>query len=364
MEEFIMDLNDKVKNLPPSSGIYLMKDARGQIIYVGKAKNLKNRVRSYFQNSKSHPQKIIKLKANLEDFDYILTDTEFEAFMLECKFIKEIKPLFNRMMKSPQSYIYIRIRLDPGYQRIEICNRPDNPNSLHFGPFTSKHTVEKALQGINEFYKISCSTSSNKNTPCLNYSLGLCLGMCLGGAALDQYNDCINEIIRLLQGKDTGLLEEIEQRMIEASERLEFEEALKYRVTLEVIQSLLNKEKVIEFTESNKNLVVIESLTDSNFKLFLINKNNILFSEKYSSSEVSSVHEIIKNNILTTFKVKDVSSFKKVSRNEIDSAQIIYRYLKGSNCRYITITEQLLDAENTTILDNELNKLLQSSLDN
>jgi excinuclease ABC subunit C len=131
-----MCLKDKVKHLPSSPGVYLMKDINGQIIYVGKAKNLKNRVRSYFQNSKAHTQKIIKLKASLKDFDYILTDTEFEAFMLECELIREMKPIFNRMMKSPQSYVYIRILIDGGYQRIDICKNPDKPDSLYFGPYT------------------------------------------------------------------------------------------------------------------------------------------------------------------------------------------------------------------------------------
>jgi excinuclease ABC subunit C len=352
-----MELKEKVKNLPSFPGVYLMKDSREQIIYVGKAKNLKNRVRSYFQNSQSYSQKIIKLKASLKDFDYILTDTEFEAFMLECKLIKEIKPHFNRMMKSPQSYIYIRIRIDTSYQRIEICKSPDKSDSLYFGPFTSKHTVEMALQGIKEFYMISCSTPSNRNTPCLNYSLGLCIGMCMGGAALDQYNDSINKIIGLLKGIDQSLLVAVERRMIDASEKFKFEEAVKYRNTLEAIHSLLTKEKVIEFTESKKNMVVIESLTDCTFKLFLIRKNKILFSEKYKWSEVESEYETIKTNLLTLFKTKEVNS-SKISRDEIDAAQIIYSYLNSSHCRYIIIPEQMLDVKYTAKLDIKLNKLL------
>ncbi|WP_235846521.1 GIY-YIG nuclease family protein [Neobacillus drentensis] len=353
-----MELKEKVKNLPSSPGVYLMKDSRAQIIYVGKAKNLKNRVRSYFQNSQSHSQKIIKLKASLKDFDYILTDTEFEAFMLECQLIREIKPIFNRMMKSPQAYIYIGIQMDDSYQRIEICSTPDKPNNLYFGPYTSKHTVERALQGIKNFYKISCSTPSKKNNPCLNYSLGLCIGVCMGGTALDQYNDSINKIIGLLEGKDTSLLEIFERRMIEASETFEFEEAVKYRDMLESIHSLLNKEKVIEFAESDKNLVVIESLTDRIFKLFLIKKNNVLFSKKYQWSEVETLREAIKTTVLTTFKTKNETSAKKINKDEIDAAQIIYSYLKGSNSRYLIISEQMLDLEYTTDLDAELMKLL------
>ncbi|MEH7154671.1 UvrB/UvrC motif-containing protein [Neobacillus drentensis] len=354
-----MNLKEKVNNLPTFPGVYLMKDANAQIIYVGKAKNLKNRVRSYFQNSKSHPQKIIKLKAALKDFDYILTDTEFEAFMLECKLIKEIKPIFNRMMKNPQSYIYIRIYKDGDYQRIEICKDADKQDSLYFGPYKSKHTVEKALLGMKDFYRVNCSSPSNKNTPCLNYSLGLCLGMCMGGAALDQYNERINKIIAIFQGLDISLLSEMEQRMQEASEKFDFEIAGKYRDTLEAIHSLLQKEKVIEFTEGNKNIAVIEHLTDMSFKLFLIKGNRIMFSEKFKSSEIESAHQVLKSNILTAFIKNENKPFMKISRDEIDFAQIIYSYLSSSNCSYFLIPDRLLDNPFTN-LDNEINKLMTS----
>jgi len=180
----------------------------------------------------------------------------------------------------------------------------------------------------------------------------------LGGAALDQYNDSINKIIGLLEGKDTSLLEIFERRMIEASETFEFEEAVKYRDILETIHSLLYKEKVIEFTESDKNMVVIESLTDKSFKLFLIKKNKILFREKYQWSEVETLREAIKTTILTTFKTNKETSAKKINKDEIDAAQIIYSYLKGSNSRYLIISEQMLDLVYTTDLDAELMKFL------
>ncbi|MEH7086828.1 GIY-YIG nuclease family protein [Neobacillus drentensis] len=358
-----MYLKDKVKHLSSSPGVYLMKDSNGQIIYVGKAKNLKNRVRSYFQNSKAHTQKIIKLKASLKDFDYILTDTEFEAFMLECELIREMKPIFNRMMKNPQSYVYIRIHKEGAYQRIEICKDADKPDSLYFGPYKSKHIVERALLGMKDFYKVNCSSPSNKNTPCLNYSLGLCLGMCMGGAALNEYNERINKIPALLQGQDLSLLSEMEQKMMEASEKFDFEIAGKYRDTLEAIHSLLHKEQMIEFTEGNKNIAVIEPLTGQSFKLFLINKNKIIYSEKFKSSEIESVHKTIKSNILATFIRNENKPIIKISRDEIDFAQIIYSYLNSSNCSYIIISEQLLNNP-FTHLDDEINKLMPSYLFN
>ncbi|MCL6570769.1 MAG: GIY-YIG nuclease family protein [Bacillus sp. (in: Bacteria)] len=354
-----MNLKEKVKNLPSTPGVYLMKDSLAGIIYVGKAKNLKNRVRSYFQNSNAQSKKIIRLKANIKDFNYTLTDTEFEAFMLECKLIREIKPFFNKKMKSPQSYSYIMVHMDGGYLRIDITNRPKD-SCLYFGPYTSKHTVESALQGIKEFYKINCSTPSKKNNPCLNYSLGLCIGICLGGQKLEQNNSIMNKIIALLNGTDTSMLVEMNQRMVNAAENFEFEVAAKYRDNLDAILSIINKGKVIEFTEKHNNIAIIEYLTDITFKLFLINGNKILFSEKYrlEKQQLEQVCTTIQSNILIYFNNEALSPSKKVSRDEIDEAQIIFSYLKSSNCRYVIISEEWLDPVNKESLHVELYKLV------
>src|SRR5690606_14021615 len=142
-----MNLKAKAKKLPSSPGVYLWKDSSGSIIYVGKSKNLKNRVQSYLQDSKNHSKKVEKLVSHLRDFDYILTDTEFEAFMLECKLIKEIRPIYNKLMKNPQSYTYISIQADKELPRIELTNQI-NENASNFGPYTSKNTAEKVLSGM------------------------------------------------------------------------------------------------------------------------------------------------------------------------------------------------------------------------
>ena len=149
-----MTLKEKVKNLPSSPGVYLMKDVHDGIIYVGKAKNLKRRVQSYFQNSKSHSPKTVKLVNNIKNFDYILTDTEFEAFMLECKLIQELKPFFNRQMKNPKSYAYILIKTDEEIPKIEVTNFPiGGKNNQIFGPYRNKNTAAKAVQGMKDFLK-------------------------------------------------------------------------------------------------------------------------------------------------------------------------------------------------------------------
>ncbi|QGU94049.1 DNA helicase UvrC [Clostridium bovifaecis] len=356
-----MELKEKVKSLPLCPGIYLMKDSLDNIIYVGKSKSLKKRVQSYFQSSSAHTPKVKKLVKNLKDFDYILTDTEFEAFMLECKYIKELKPIYNRLMKNPLSYTYVEIHTDKIFPTIWITNTLNHNNkSLYFGPFTSRSTVEKAIEGIKEFYKIICSNPSKKNTSCLNYSLGKCLGMCLGGSAAEQYNSIINKIIGLFDNTDSNIIEEIEEKMLHASENFDFETAAKYRDIIDTIKILINKEKIIDFTEENKNIAVIEKLNDYTFKLFLIKRNKVLFSEKYNieSVDIGQLTRMIESNILTYYQDEVLPPHKEVTKDEIDEAEIIYSYLKSSKCRYIIVPEEWLFPKNNFCINETLSKLL------
>jgi excinuclease ABC subunit C len=334
-----------------------MKDSRGSIIYIGKAKNLKRRVQSYFQQSKVHSQKIIKLVSNIRDFDILLTDTEFEAFMLECKLIREIKPLFNKMMKSPQSYTYIVIDKDRKYPDIETTNhRVEQDGRLYFGPFPSKTRVETAIIGIKEAYKILCSNPKRQNSLCLNHSIGLCIGMCGCGPAIQEYHDIIEDIIALLNGEDRKVLDDMKQKMAEASVDFDFETAARYRDRIDAIQFLLRKERVIEFTEENKNIVVLENLAEDTFKLFLIKRNEILFSKIVTIDrlEVNQLSRLI----TTTFNVGAFSFGSHIKRDEIDEAQIIYNYLKSSHCRYKTIPDKWITNHKDKTIENAVTKLI------
>ncbi|MBU8918076.1 GIY-YIG nuclease family protein [Neobacillus sp. 114] len=353
-----MDLKEKVKNLPITPGVYLMKDSAGQIIYVGKAKNLKNRVRSYFQHSKAHSKKTIKLVATLKDFDYILTDTEFEAFLLECQLIKDIKPFFNRKMKNPQNYSYIVMRMDELHPTLEVTNVCiENDGNLYFGPFISKFAVEKAVQGIKEFFKISCSNRSTVGSPCLNHSLGLCIGLCTGKVPREKYDSILTRIIALIKGDDLSPLAEMEEKMAAAAGQLDFELAAKYKGYLEAISFLHYKEGVVDFAEANQNIVTIEFLDDRTFKLFLIKGNTVLFSEKFSL-EGTDVVITVRANILNFFKgVRDETPLN-VHKEDLDEAQIIYSYLTGNHGRYALIPDALLTAQDHTLMDETILKLL------
>lgn len=358
-----MDLKEKVKKLPSSPGVYLMKDSLNTIIYVGKSKNLKNRVGSYFQNSKSHSPKVVKLVKNLKDFEYILTDTEFEAFMLECKLIKELKPVYNRLMKSPKSYSYIKVKIDEKNPDIAISNEANaEDGNLYFGPYTSTNTVARALQGIKEFYKILCNNNGGKASSCLTYSLNLCIGMCLYDTAKEQYSVILDKILKLLNGTDKSIIAEMETKMISASEEFDFETAAKYRDYLAAVNYLVDTTKIVEFTKENKNIALLENLKDDIFKFFLIKGNKVLFSEKYKLENLNleKLKALLKDNILSYLNDTALENIIEIGKDEIDETQIIYTYLKNksNNCKHILISEKWLKASNNMNIDKALNKLL------
>ena len=353
-----MNVKERVKQLPLTPGVYLMRDQRETVIYVGKAKSLKKRVQTYFQNTASHPQKIKKMVANVHDFDYILTDTEFEAFMLECKLIKELKPLFNKRMKSHLSYTYIGIKTDGPYRKIFITpDREENDSTLYFGPYSSPIYVKKAIENLKEYFHINC-LHPLKGSPCLNYTLGHCNGLCLGGDAIGQYNAIVDMFIALLQGTDMEILEGLQRQMDQASEEFRFEDAVKYRNYIKSLSLLLYKESVIHFSEANKNIAVIERLSDRSVKLFLIKGHEMIFSEKFAYENVEQLSETIRANILTYFQEIAHRESLTISKENLDEAQIIYSYLNSTNERFIIIPDRWIDSREFAKLNDGIKELL------
>lgn len=360
------DLTEKVANLPLTPGVYLMKDSLGHIIYVGKAKQLKKRVQSYFYNNKGHSPKVKQLVKHIRDLEYRLTDTEFEAFMLECQLIKEIKPMYNRKMKNPLAYSYISITGTPPHRQIEIGYEPSTElNSLSYGPYTSRSTVERAVLGIKESQRILCSSPHSRNSRCLNHSLGLCIGMCGGGEALRRYGEIMEQISRLLSGSGTSIMNDLEARMEEAALRYDFETAAKYRDYLGAVHSLLNKEKVIGFTGENKNIIVLEPVDEQSHKLILIKGSVILYRTRLSTAALDSTQlkDLITSAALEHFRASRlVAATEEMSRHKIDEAQIIYSYLKSSSGHYLLVPPEWLDDEDTAELTEGIQGLIGSSV--
>lgn len=356
-----MEIKEKLKTLPHSPGVYVMKDSDNSVLYVGKSKNLKNRVSSYFHSSKAHSPKIVKLVKHLKDFDYVLTDTEFEAFMLECRLIKELKPLYNRLMKNPMSYNFIEISKD--YLNIEICSeKTDTLNNYYFGPFSSKGTIENALAGIKEICRIKCGSNFKSNSPCLNYSLGTCIGICFDATAKAEYPSIVEKIAKLLDGTSTELIEKMENKMKLSAEVLDFQAAAKYRDYISAVGSVINKGKVIEFAKEHENIVVAEYLDHRNLKVFLTSGSDIIFKDKYCLEEKdpSELVREISSKVICLLKQKSLQSSMDVGKNEIDELQIIYSYFKSSknSCRHIIVPDSWVLNEDKVSLEAALLSLL------
>lgn len=355
-----MNIKEKVKNLPLTPGVYLMKDYKGTVIYVGKAKSLKKRIQSYFQNSAAHPQKIKKMVANINDFHVLHTDTEFEAFMLECKLIKELKPLFNKKMKSHLPYSYIAIKMDGPFRKISITSeKSDDGGPIYFGPYTSPIYVKKAIENFKEYFKIDC-LQPLKGSPCLNYTLGKCNGLCLGRSEVEHYNRIVERFISFLQGSDTEILDELEQKMNHASEEFKFEEAAKYRNYMKSFSILLYKENMIQFTGGNKNIVVGEWINDRTLKIFLIKGHKVIFSKEYRPEKFSQLTGEIRDTVLESFQQCEKRKSVVIGKEELDEAQIIYSYLNGGHARFIVIPDEWLDGSENEKLDNSIDHLLNA----
>ncbi len=243
-----MDIKEKLKDLPLSPGVYLMLDEFQQVLYVGKAKNLRNRVKSYFLNSSTKTEKTILLVQKIRDFRYIVTSTEVEALVLENNLIKQYKPYYNILLKDDKSYPYIKINMSEEYPRVEITRRLRADGSKYFGPYMLGLSISDTMELIHSIFPIrSCTGNLKKNKPsreCLNYHIGRCLGPCTGRISSEEYKEVIRKVMSFLNGNDKEARKLLEEKLSKAVEMEEFELAIKYRDSLELLNKIIRKQSV------------------------------------------------------------------------------------------------------------------------
>lgn len=246
----MIGLDEKLNKLPDKPGVYLMKDSSSEIIYVGKAKNLKNRVRQYFQTSKNKDKKVLAMVSHIEDFEYIIVDNEIESLILESNLIKEHRPKYNILLRDDKQYPYIKVNIRERYPRVMKTRSVEKDGAKYFGPYPSVSAVNDALEIIRSYYPIrNCNRNLEagkfEKRPCLNYFIGKCIGPCLGNVKDEDYNKMIEDIISFLEGKDKKILEDMENKMKESARNLRFEEAAGYRDKLISIDYLSERQKII-----------------------------------------------------------------------------------------------------------------------
>lgn len=246
----MFDIQEHLKTLPASPGVYIMKDKFGNVIYVGKAVSLKNRVRQYFQSSKNHSDKVRSMVKNIFSFEYIMTDSELEALILECNLIKKYKPKYNILLRDDKTYPYIKVTVNEDYPRVLKVRRILKDKAKYFGPYSNVSAVNDTIDIIRNIYPIrTCNIDIDKAIksgmrPCLNYHIKKCIGPCTGMVSKKEYMDMIDEILLFLSGKEDKLVGVLEEKMKAASMVLDFEEAASYRDKISSLKDVMEKQKI------------------------------------------------------------------------------------------------------------------------
>lgn len=255
----MFDINEELKKLPTCPGVYMHKDRLGTVIYVGKAVNLRNRVRQYFRNSSQHSPKVRSMVSNIAEFDYITCGTEMEALILECNLIKKYMPKYNILLKDDKTYPYIEVTMSEEFPRVIRTREVKRDENRYFGPYSDSTAVWRILKMIDEMYPLKkCSTLHfPENTrPCLNYFIGKCKGICVGKADREEYLEMIRDILGILGGKDAGVIRKLEGKMMEASDTLKYEEAAKYRDYIRALRSLSEKQRATMVREHDIDILI------------------------------------------------------------------------------------------------------------
>ena len=246
----MFDIQEHLKTLPASPGVYIMKDKFGNVIYVGKAVSLKNRVRQYFQSSKNHSDKVRSMVKNIFSFEYIMTDSELEALILECNLIKKYKPKYNILLRDDKTYPYIKVTVNEDYPRVLKVRRILKDKAKYLGPYSNVSAVNDTIDIIRNIYPIrTCNIDMDKAIksgmrPCLNYHIKKCIGSCTGMVSKKEYMDMIDEILLFLSGKEYKLVGVLEEKMKAASMALDFEEAASYRDKISSLKDVMEKQKI------------------------------------------------------------------------------------------------------------------------
>lgn len=244
-------IEEELKKLPAKPGVYLMHDEKDEIIYVGKAISLKNRVRQYFQSSRNKGVKIEQMVTHIRRFEYIVTDSELEALVLECNLIKEYRPKYNTMLVDDKTYPFIKVTVQEPFPRIMMVRRQAKDKAKYFGPFTSSQAVKDIIDMVRKLYRLrSCGRTLprdiGKERPCLYYHFKQCDAPCQGYISSDQYRESIDEVVKFLSGHYDGILKELEEKMLEASEQMEFEKAIEYRELISSVKKISEKQKITD----------------------------------------------------------------------------------------------------------------------
>lgn len=280
--EPLFDIEEELKKLPGKPGVYIMHDERDAIIYVGKAVSLKNRVRQYFQSSRNKGAKIEQMVTRIRRFEYIVTDSELEALVLECNLIKEHQPKYNTMLKDDKAYPFIKVTVSEEYPRILFSRTMKKDKDKYYGPYTSAGAVKDTIELIRKVYKLrTCSRrlprDAGKERPCLNYHIKQCKAPCQGYISKEEYRRAVEEAMAFLNGTYGPMIKMLEEKMQDAAEELDFESAMEYRDLLSSVKKIAQKQKITNSDGEDKDIAALATQdTDAVVQMFFIRNGRLI----------------------------------------------------------------------------------------
>ena len=296
-QEINFNIEEELKKLPGSPGVYIMHDKYDEIIYVGKAISLKNRVRQYFQSSRNKTAKIEKMVSKIARFEYIITDSELEALVLECNLIKEHRPKYNTMLKDDKSYPYIKVTVEEEFPRVLFSRTMKKDKSRYFGPYTSAGAVSDTIDLIHKLWKIRTCTRNlpkdiGKERPCLNYHIKQCNAPCQGYVSKEEYGQSVAQVLEFLNGNHKPVLSMLEKKMMEASEEMEFERAIEYRELIQSVKQIAEKQKITSQSMEDRDIIAMaRDNEDAVVQVFFVRDGKIIGREHFHVSVATAEDE-------------------------------------------------------------------------
>lgn len=341
----MFDIEEELKKLPGQPGVYIMHDAKDDIIYVGKAISLKNRVRQYFQSSRNKTAKIEQMVSRIARFEYIVTDSELEALVLECNLIKEHRPRYNTMLKDDKTYPYIKVTVSEDFPRILFSRTMKKDKNKYFGPYTSSGAVKDTIDLIHKLYKIrTCSRNLpkdiGKDRPCLNYHIKQCDAPCQGYISKEEYAKSLDQALEFLNGQYGNVLSMLEKKMIEASDQMEFEKAIEYRELLSSVKKIAQKQKITSSSMEDRDIIAMaKDETDAVVQVFFVREGKLIGREHFHVA-IATAED--RQQILTSFVKQFYAGTPFVPRElwvqtELEDSPVIAQWLSARRGQKVKI---------------------------
>lgn len=341
----MFNFEEELRKLPDQPGVYIMHDKTDAIIYIGKALSLRKRVRQYFQPSHDEGIKKKQMVEHIASFEYIVTDSELEALVLECNLIKEHTPKYNTMLRDDKTYPYIRVTVGEDFPRVQFARQLKKDKSRYFGPYTSAGAVKDTIELINKIYKLrTCNRKLPKDTgkerACLNYHIHQCAAPCQGYVSKEEYDRQVHQALEFLNGNYAAVTKDLEERMLAASEQMEFEKAIEYRELLNSVKQIAQKQKITSTDGEDKDIIALASDdTDAVVQVFFIRSGKLIgrdhFHVRVGTEENSS--DILVNFVKQFYSGTPFIPREIMLQEEIEDIPVLEEWLTKKRGRKVTI---------------------------